>query len=131
MRRPIAPAVLDLLLMTKPLIDQAKGAKREAAQRAWINCMNTEAAAMLDLEDEGRLPTNPLSATRLLLRQCLQLAKSEGMDGVELQEFFNGSADRGGVIEAPDRDQAIRRCLALLGVLSAQHLAADAAREVA
>lgn len=131
MRRPIAPAVLEMLLLTKPLIDQAKGEKKAAAQRAWINCMNNEAAMMLDLDDIGRLPTNPKAACRLLLRHCLQVAKAQGMDGVELADFFNDNADQGALVSAPDPDEAIRRCLALLGILVAQRMATDAGREVA
>jgi hypothetical protein len=124
MRKPIAPAVLDLLLLTKSLIDQTTGNKKAALQSAWIRTFNSEAAQMLDL-DVGRLPTNPRNAVRALVRECLQLAKAEGMDGVELSSFFNDNADRGALIEAPDPDQAIRRCFALLSILAARREAIE------
>jgi hypothetical protein len=118
------PAMVELLILTKPLIDQAgAGRKKTALQRAWINTMNSEAAGMLDL-DEGRLPISMEGAARELMRLCPQLGKVAGMDGIALQEFFSALADQG-VMAPPDPEQLIRRVYALLGVMQAQQMAAD------
>jgi hypothetical protein len=130
-RKPMLPATVELMLRVKPLIDQlAKGDKRAALQRAWINCVRDEAAAMLD-QDVGRLPTNMREAARALMRACIQLASRAGLDGVELCDFFTETADSGAVAPPVDADEAIRRCYALLGVIQAHDMAADAGREVA
>jgi hypothetical protein len=117
------PALVDLLILTKPLIDQlSPGKKKVALQRAWINTMNNEAAGMLDL-DTGRLPNTTEGAARELLRLVPQLGKAAGMDGIALQAFFSELADQG-VMSPVDPEQLIRRIYALLGVLQAQQIAA-------
>lgn len=122
MRKPIASAVVELLLLTKPLIAQtARGDKREKLQRTWINAFNHEAAQMLDL-DTGRLPQSPRAAIEALMRLVMQLGKADGMTCPELRDFTDGVLDGADLIDLPDVEHGVRRGIALLGVLAARDM---------
>lgn len=124
MGRPVAPAVLDLLLLTRGLIDHARGDVRANLQRAWGNAMRGMAAEQLD-GDGKDLPQSPAAASKELIVLVLQLAKAHGVTGVELPGFFNEIADSGALIVTFDPDTAIRRGFALLGVVAAQRMDAE------
>src|SRR4051812_18006929 len=128
MRKPIAPAVLELLLLSRGLIDQARGEKKEALQRAWINAFNHEAAEMLEV-DQGRLPQSPRAAIEALMRLAVQMARGDGMSGADLAQFFNDAVDGGALLDRPDPDAAVRPGFALLGVLAAHRLGASLSLE--
>jgi hypothetical protein len=122
MRKAKAPALVELLLLVRPLIDQTRGDKREALSRAWINAFNNMVTEMFGL-DEGRLPTSKRGAIEALMRLSLQLAKDDGMSGMDLLQFYNRTADSGALIELIDHDQAITRGFGLLGVMAALNFA--------
>lgn len=123
MRRPIAPALVEFLLLTRPLIAQASGEKKAKLQRAWIAASTHEAALMLDV-DAARLPQSARAATEALTKLCLQLLKAQGMTGVELGQFFNDTVDGGELLSAPDMQEALRRGFGLLTLLAAQQMQA-------
>lgn len=124
-RKPIAPAFVELLLLVRPLIEQARGEKREALLRAWLNVFNHGTTEMLGLEDGG-LPTGRRGIIVAMLRLSMQMAKADGLSGMDLLEEFNRAADSGALIGGFDADKAVERGFALLGTLAALQLDAAA-----
>jgi hypothetical protein len=119
---------LDLLLMTRPLIELANGDKRARARRAWLNAAHRLAGAAAGISGDHAPPTARGLALSLL-RLSIMLADITGMPRDEIVTAYHDYARSGLTGSTSEIDEFLTGSLAaLLHLAAVRQIAVGEAR---
>jgi hypothetical protein len=112
-----------VLFLVAPLLNTVKGERRATLQQSFIRLANFHGQQIMQVEDEGRLPTDAREAASALHRAVLELAACVGVERADLVAHYNARAETASFGKS-DIDDTCDRVVALTGVFLARKIAA-------
>lgn len=114
----LTDALVDYLLISRPLIDIARGEKRLHMRRAYSRLAAWTVSRQI--EDATAVPVGRRGVALALHRQCLELCRAHGLGAADLIAAYNEFVDG-----MPAQGDAASRLKALVAFLIAESFVGD------